>query len=224
VLKTEELATLLRFRQELYDSLGLRQDSLFELVDAVLTAPQRSTLVRLSLTAAFRRLWPSTCDALADGSVDVSTLRTLFVGTLSDSAMVEGRPVWVIDGTNWPRPAARTSAERTWEYRPLSGWPQNGIVPAWSYQWLVAVPDAGGSWVLPLDVQRRGPTAESATQVALGTCGGWGDVPTRVGVCLDTECALRRHAATVAVDPGNTPKRERSAARYRGYVDLRSLV
>jgi len=44
------LATLLRFRQELYDSLGLRQDSLFELVDAVLTAPQRSTLVRLSLS------------------------------------------------------------------------------------------------------------------------------------------------------------------------------
>ena len=55
MLNTEELATLLRFRQELYDSLGLRQDSLFELADAVLTAPQRSTLVRLSLTAAFRR-------------------------------------------------------------------------------------------------------------------------------------------------------------------------
>jgi hypothetical protein len=167
VLKTEELATLLRFRQELYDSLGLRQDSLFELVDAVLTAAQRSTLVRLSLTGSFRRLWPSTCDALADGTVDVSTLRRLFAGTLADSAMVEGRPVWVIDGTNWPRPAARASAERTWEYRPLPGWPQNGIVPAWSYQWLVAVPDAAGSWVLPLDVQRRGPTAESATQVAL---------------------------------------------------------
>jgi len=75
--------------------------------------------------------------------------------------------VWVIDGTNWPRPAARASAERTWEYRPLPGWPQSGVVPAWAYQWLVAVPDVAGSWVLPLDVQRRGPTAESATQVAL---------------------------------------------------------
>jgi lipoprotein NlpI len=39
VSKTEEVATLIRFRQELYDSLGLRQDSLFELVDAALTAP-----------------------------------------------------------------------------------------------------------------------------------------------------------------------------------------
>jgi len=167
VLKTEELATLIRFRQELYDGLGLRQDSLFELLDAALTAPHRSTLVRLSLTAAFRRLWSSTCDALADGSVDVTEGRALFTRTLVDSAVVEGRPLWVIDGTNWPRPAARASADRTWEYRPLPGWPQNGVVPAWAYQWLVATPDVAGSWVLPLDVQRRGPTAKSATQVAL---------------------------------------------------------
>jgi len=132
VLKTEELATLIRFRQELYDGLGLRQDSLFELMDAALTAPQRSTLVRLRLTAVFRRRWPSTCDALADGSVHFGKLRTVFATTLADSAVVEGRAVWVIDGTNWPRPAARASADRTWEYRPLPGWPQNGIVPAWS--------------------------------------------------------------------------------------------
>jgi len=97
----------------------------------------------------------------------VIALRKLFAKTLPDSVTVDGRPLWVIDGTNWPRPAARASADRTWEYRPLPGWPQNGIVPAWAYQWLVAVPDVAGSWVLPLDVQRRGPTAESATQVAL---------------------------------------------------------
>jgi len=40
-------------------------------------------------------------------------------------------------------------------------------VPAWACQWLVAVPDAAGSWVLPLEVQRRGPTARSATRLAL---------------------------------------------------------
>ena len=167
MFETDTWEQLRHFRQELYNDLGLRQDSLFELVDAVLTTPQRSTLVRLSLSTAFRRLWPSTCDALADGSVDVSALRKLFAATLVDSATVDGRPLWVIDGTNWPRPAARASADRTWEYRPLPGWPQNGVVPAWAYQWLVAVPDVAGSWVLPLDVQRRGPTARSATEVAL---------------------------------------------------------
>ncbi len=167
-MKTDAWEQLRHFRLALYDDLGLRQDSLFELVDAALTAAHRSTLVRLSLTAAFRRRWPSTCDALADGSVDCGALRRLFGRTLADSAIIDGRPLWVIDGTNWPRPAARASAERTWEYRPLPGWPQSGIVPAWAYQWLVAVPDAAGSWVLPLDVQRRGPTAKSATEVALG--------------------------------------------------------
>jgi hypothetical protein len=167
VLETDTWERLRHFRQALYNDLGLRQDSLFELVDAALTATHRSTLVRLSLTAGFRRLWSSTCDALADGSVDVTALRELFVRTLADSAVVDGRPLWVIDGTNWPRPAARASADRTWEYRPLPGWPQNGVVPAWAYQWLVAVPDVAGSWVLPLDVQRRGPTARSATEVAL---------------------------------------------------------
>jgi ABC-type Na+ transport system ATPase subunit NatA len=75
VLKPECLATLIQFRQELYDSLGIRQDSLFELLDAALTALQRSTLVRLSLAAVFRRLWSSTRDALADGSVDATLAR-----------------------------------------------------------------------------------------------------------------------------------------------------
>lgn len=155
MLKSDAWERLRHFRQALYDDLGLRQDSLFELLEAALTAPHRSTLVRLSLTTAFRRRWPSTCDALADGSIDVAALRSLFVGMLADSAVVDGRPLWVIDGTNWPRPAARSSPDRTWEYRPLPGWPQNGVVPAWAYQWLVAVPDVAGSWVLPLDVQRR---------------------------------------------------------------------
>ena len=167
MLKTEDLAALIRFREELYNSLGRRQDSLFELMDAAVIASHRSTLVRLSLTAAFRRRWPSTCDALADGSIDVDAVRRLFARTVTEVAIGEDHPVWAIDGTNWPRPAARTSPDRTWEYRPLPGWPQTGVVPAWAYQWLVAVPEVTGSWVLPLDVQRRGPTAKSATTVAL---------------------------------------------------------
>ena len=115
MFETDAWEQLRHFRQELYNDLGLRQDSLFELVDAVLTTPQRSTLVRLSLSTAFRRLWPSTCDALADGSIDVPALRELFAQELPDSATIDDRPLWVIDGTNWPRPAARASADRTWE-------------------------------------------------------------------------------------------------------------
>ena len=160
------MARLRSFRQELYDALSLRQDSLFELVDALLTSPERRTLVRLSLSPCFRRRWPSACDALADGTLNVGGLRALFQTSVPPLAPGE-RPLWVIDGTHWPRPAAATSPARTWEYRPLPGKPQQGVVPAWAYHWLVQVPEADGSWVLPLDVQRRGPSAGTPTQVAI---------------------------------------------------------
>ena len=123
MLNPKLLARLRFFRQELYDALGLRQDSLFELIDALLTAPERRTLVRLSLCPCFRRRWPSACDALADGTVDVGGLRALFQAHAPQPDPGE-RPLWVVDGTHWPRPAAATSPARTWEYRPLPGKPQ----------------------------------------------------------------------------------------------------
>jgi hypothetical protein len=163
--KPEALTPLRHFRQKFYEDLGHRQDSAFELVDAVLTTDRPSTLVRLSLSPAFHRRWPSTCDALADGSLDAAAIRQLFVHSLP-TPTVE-RELWVLDGTAWPRPAAATSAERTWEYRAMAGKPQKHLVAAWEYQWLVAVPETGSSWVLPLDVRRRGPSAGTPTQLAI---------------------------------------------------------
>jgi len=47
------------------------------------------------------------------------------------------------------------------------GKPQQGVVPALADHWLVQVPESDGSWVLPLDVQPRGPTAGTPTPVAI---------------------------------------------------------
>jgi DDE superfamily endonuclease len=166
VFKAQMLAPLRQFRQELYDDLDLRQDSLFELLDAVLSAAGPTTLVRHSLSPYFRRQWPSTCDALADGSLDRAALRRVFVQALPTPGELE-RELWAVDGTAWPRPAAATSPERTWEYRPVPGKPQKHLVAAWDYQWLVALPDVQRSWMLPLDVRRRGPAAGTATDLVI---------------------------------------------------------
>jgi hypothetical protein len=72
-----------------------------------------------------------------------------------------------MDGTHWPRPRAATSPERTCEWHPVAGLPQHHLVPAWAYQWLVAVPETQGSWVLPLDVPRRAAEAGTPTAVAI---------------------------------------------------------
>lgn len=163
---TTTRAALARFRGELYGVLGQRKDTLFELMDAALTAAGRGTLVRLSLAPGFRRRWPSAPDALAEGTLDAERLRGL-LARQEAAAAGDGRPVWACDGTVWPRPAAATSPARTWGLRVAPGVPQTGVVPGWEYQWLVAVPEARGSWVLPLDVRRRAPGAGTPTDLAL---------------------------------------------------------
>ncbi len=40
--------------------------------------------------------------------------------------------------------------------------------PGWEWQWLVAVPEARGSWVLPLGVARRGADVGTQTALAVG--------------------------------------------------------
>jgi hypothetical protein len=90
----------------------------------------------------------------------------LFVGQLPVVDRLT-REVWALDGTAWPRPQAATSSERTWEYHPVAGTPQKHLVPAWEYQWLVGVPEATGSWVLPLDLRRRSPGGGTPTELAI---------------------------------------------------------
>lgn len=164
---TTPTSPLARFRAALYQNvLGLRRDALFEVLDAVLSGDGASSLVRYTLAPCFRRGWASACDALADGSLDAAALRRLFAATMPAS-LVAGRVLWVLDGTIWPRPAAKTSPDRTWGRWTGSGVPESGIVGAWEYQWLVGVPEASGSWVLPLELGRRDLAAGTATTLAI---------------------------------------------------------
>lgn len=154
------------FRQAVYGILGRRQDTLFELMEAALVSPGPANLAHLSLSEVFRRKWASASDALAEGQVYPARCRALIHSQLDDQPVC-GRPVWAGDGTIWPKPAAKTSPERTWGHRSSQGIPQDGIVAAWEYEWLVEIPEVGSSWVRPLDVRRRGPRSGPPTEVAV---------------------------------------------------------
>jgi hypothetical protein len=73
----------------------------------------------------------------------------------------------VLDGSVWPRPEAKTSPERTWGRLVTGGTPESGIIESWEYQWLAAIPEASGSWILPLAVGRRDLAAGPATTLAI---------------------------------------------------------
>jgi hypothetical protein len=161
---------------------------------------------------------------LADGSLDVAALRHLLVQSLPAPADGE-REVWAVDGTAWPRPAAATSPERTWEYRPLAGKPQKHLVAAWEYQWLAALPDSQRSWMLPLEVRRRGVTADTPTDVFIDQLRSVlaerpPDAPRPV-VLLDSQYAPGEvaHAAVAADVLVRLPRRRRLFGKpgpYRG--------
>jgi hypothetical protein len=188
-----EADALARFRAALYATgLGHRKDSLFETLDAVLTAAGPETLARLSLAPGFRRGWASLPDALAAGQVRVDVVRALLLRTVPAVPSRDLlRPLWVVDASTWPRPEARTSPERTYCHRVTAGVPQQGIVAGWEYQWLVAVPEAHGSWILPLDVTRRPPPATPAPPAAATT---------------PTSLAIHQLRATLAVAPDAAPR------------------
>ncbi len=164
---TEAHQRLDPFRQEVYRAvLGHRKDSLFERLAAVLTSAGRMPLVRLSLAGAFRRCWSRIPDALAAGHGAVAARPTLLPPHLP-AAQVGDRPLWAVAGTIWPRPAARTSPERTYGRQPMAARADAVLVPSWEYQWVVAPPAQGGRWVLPLEVSRRGPAAPPPTDLAI---------------------------------------------------------
>lgn len=157
---------LAHFRAECYQAFGLRRDTLANLLDAVLTADRVTSLVRLSLSPWFARGWSSLYDALADGGLDVARVQRVLVRALPEPA-ADARLLWAIDGSSWPRPNAETSPERTWVRVVQAGQPQSRITGGWDYQWVMAIPQSQGSWVLPLAVDRRGPQAGTPTALAI---------------------------------------------------------
>lgn len=165
---TSSSTTLASFREQLYQRVFVRRkDALFDLLDAVLVSHVVESTVRLSLAPVFRRQWPSACDALQDGALAPAAFQHLALPLLADLTTLDRRQLWVIDGSSWPRPDAVTSPERTVCRVPVPGSAQQSLIDGWEWQWLVAIPDATGSWVLPLTVTRRSRPAGTATAVAI---------------------------------------------------------
>jgi hypothetical protein len=148
----ETLERLAQFRQQVYQTFTQRPAALCELVDAVAQTPRPHSPAELSL--AMQRHWTSLYDALRHGRIDLDMLRPLLATTASTAAPYRGASCRVVlfDHTGFPRPAARTVADREC-YPGPNAIPQVGH----RYSWLSQLVDADSSWLAPLDVERIGP-------------------------------------------------------------------
>jgi hypothetical protein len=148
----ETLERLAQFRQHVYQTFTQRPAALLELIDAVAQTPRPHSPVELSL--AMQRHWTALYDALRHGDIDLAKLRPLLVKTAATAApyRVASCRVVLIDHTGFPRPTARTVAERERYHGPNSTLPIGH-----RYSWLSQVVDPDTAWVAPLDVARIGP-------------------------------------------------------------------
>jgi hypothetical protein len=176
------LGDLSRFRQEFYQCLPARADTLFELCDAALCAEGRITsLVELSLAVEHRRGHGSLYDGVSQGRIDIDRFRNV-VARQSIPRGEDGRIMLGIDVSNWLRPDANTSPDRLFCHTYARGKGQAQMIPGWPYSFVAALEPGRTSWTAMLDVTRVGPcddhTDLAATQLrtvvdTLITAGHW---------------------------------------------------
>jgi len=150
-----ELLQLRHFREQLYGEVFTRgRDALFELLDALLERGPVPSLVHLSLSAFFRREWPSVYGALEEGDIDEQPQLRLGVEHLPEAS----RPLLVVDGTTWLLPEADTLPDRGVHFVATTLYTRQKLGIGYAYSTVGVVPEEAGSWFLPL-VQARVPTA-----------------------------------------------------------------
>jgi hypothetical protein len=151
-----------------YTRFGCRRDALFELVDAVLSAPTIETPAHLSLVPSCQRRWGSFYEALNAGTLDVPQLEAL----IASYPLATATAWYAVDASVWTRCDAETSPERgsyAHPYRHSHGQP---IVAGWKYSWLVQVPSRCASWTAPLRMRRVRP-GENLNLVAAEQIRSW---------------------------------------------------
>src|SRR5260221_1398922 len=105
VMTTLEREELRAFRQHVYRTFGSRRDALFELLDAILTAPPIETPAHLSLTATCQRGWGSRYAARNVGTLDLPALERLVASyPLASARAWYGQCLAARRSPNEPRP------------------------------------------------------------------------------------------------------------------------
>jgi len=182
-------ATLLqRFREQLYQNLSNRADTLLDLLDALSGNTTARSVVELSLSPAFRRHYSALYKAVADYRLPPEVVRRLVAPAVPPPRC---RPFWLfsLDVTPCPRPYAPTLADRGMVYAPQVVRSNKPVTVGHQYSSLVVLPErkAGDPpWVVPLEA-RRVSSQEDKEMVGAEQLTAWlqdPHLPFREGLCL----------------------------------------
>jgi hypothetical protein len=157
-----------QFRHDLYDCFPRAKDTLFQTIDALMTATQAQSFPELSQSQWFARQWPSLYKAFDKGCIDEQALRDTFARYLpkpdADHWLCIG-----IDASSIARAQAITSADRTLQHVHNLPECKQPITPGWQFSTVVALAEPVSSWTYILDQQRvaSGTTAIEVAEAQL---------------------------------------------------------
>ena len=84
----EQLNKIIEFRQTIYDQFfTIRQDTQFELLDALIVKGKVPSFPWLSMAGCFQRQWPSVYDAVEAGQQDVVGLREFLTAQVPQAGL-----------------------------------------------------------------------------------------------------------------------------------------
>ena len=124
------ISQLISFRQQLYDSFDHRADAIISLIDALCSNTNASSVVQLSLSAAFDRSYNSVYDAIGHFFIqnDITMAKAeresqeqRFIRLISNSLPEEKENSFLlfsVDVTPAPRRFAKTLEDRGYVYAP----------------------------------------------------------------------------------------------------------
>ena len=163
----ENTTQLKQFREQVYHSLEQCADGIMDLLDALCSQTNARSVVELSLEPSFQRSYHSLYWAIDGWSDDGAGERLEMVADLLPEPEVQ--PYWLLgtDATSYPRPFARTLADRGFVHASNPIADNKPVTIGHQYSVTTCLSERGSGeppWVVPL-VSRRVTTQETESEV-----------------------------------------------------------
>lgn len=152
------------FRKRIYGCFRRASDALMDALDALSTDTAARSFIELSLSAFFRRNWPSLYAAFKDGMIDRPAMQKVFCAYAPIPQQGE-RLVIGVDASSIPRPESPTARDRTYVHVPNMPEGVTPVVPGWQFSTLSVLPKQTSSWTYVLD-NRRVPSDKTQGEIA----------------------------------------------------------
>jgi hypothetical protein len=241
-----DTSKLEQFRESVYRNFNNRADTLMDLLDALCSNTQATSVVELSLNPAFRRSYT----ALYKGIDEAELVEEAISGPVGSHLPSPRRfPFWLlgVDVTSQPRLFSPTLTDRSMVYQPNQVKGNKPVIVGHQYSTVALLPEKAATiapWVVPLATERVGSPADKELLAArqLNQLLSDPDLPFHDQLCvevLDTRyskpayLAANRHhrnLATIARARSNrtffrqaTPKAGGNRGHPRWYGDRFSL-